>query len=169
MTNCSRCGVQFHPEISACPVCGQVREAVQARRRKLKYLVNTFLFSSVAVIVLLRTLTAGDVPVGMTSADCNQARVVAEQTRFAVDSLANDKDRGVSELSKVSDAWFQLATNYTPGKYSWSSSGREHNWLERLATSTASLAAGEPLATEQIPDSSKYVVELTRLLGRFCS
>lgn len=169
MAACSRCGVSFHPEISACPLCGEIRQKEKARRKKLLYLLNSFVFSAVAGVVLLRVLTAGEVQVGMSDSDCQEAMRLAESTRYAVDSLQSDYQRGVLELNEVSVAWANLANNYVPGKYSWSTSGREHNWLERLAVSTWGLASGDHLNTEEVSDPLKYVTDLTRLLPRFCS
>lgn len=169
MSACSRCGVSFHPEIPACPLCGEIRQRESARRKKLLYLLNTFAFSAVAGVLLLRLLTVGEVQVGMSPSDCQAAMRLAESTRYAVDSLESDYYRGVLELNEVSEAWANLANNYVPGKYSWSTSGREHNWLERLALSTSSLASGEKVNTEDISDPNKYITDLTRLLPRFCS
>lgn len=169
MSACSRCGVSFHPEIPTCPLCGQLRQRESFRRKKLLYLANTFAFSAVGVVVLLRLLTGGDVQVGMSASDCQAAMRLAESTRYAIDSLESDYQRGVLELNEVSVAWANLANNYVPGKYSWSTSGREHNWLERLAQSTSNLASGQELNTEDVADPTKYVTDLTRLLPRFCS
>lgn len=169
MSPCSRCGITFHPELSKCPVCGQVRANEAARRRKLWYLTNTILVSFVAVVVGMRAITGGEIQVGMSESDCSQARVLAEETRYALDSLSSDKDRATKELQAVSQAWSGLAENYVPGKYSWSTSGREHNWLERLASSTSQLASGGEVKVEEIDNPIKYVSELTRLYPRFCS
>lgn len=169
MSACSRCGVSFHPEIPSCPLCGEVRQRESVRRKKLRYFLNTFAFTAVAGVVLLRLLTVGEVQVGMSASDCQEAVRLAESTRYAVDSLESDFRRGVVELNQVSEGWASLAANYVPGKYSWSTSGREHNWLERLALSTSSLAKGEELNTEEVSDPHEYVTDLTRLLPRFCS
>jgi predicted nucleic acid-binding Zn ribbon protein len=169
MAACSRCGVSFHPEISACPLCGEIRQKERFRRKKLLYLLNSFAFTAVAGVVLLRVLTADDVQVGMSDSDCQEAMRLAESTRYAVTSLGSDYQRGVLELNEVSAAWANLANNYVPGKYSWSTSGREHNWLERLAQSTSNLASGQELNTENVANPSKYITDLTRLLPRFCS
>lgn len=169
MSPCSRCGITFHPELSKCPVCGQVRANEATRRRKLWYLTNTILVSFVAVVVGMRAITGGEIQVGMSESDCSQARVLAEETRYALESLSSDKDRATKELQAVSQAWSGLAANYVPGKYSWSTSGREHNWLERLASSTSQLASGGEVKVEEIDNPIKYVSELTRLYPRFCS
>jgi hypothetical protein len=105
----------------------------------------------------------------MSASDCQAAMRLAESTRYAIDSLESDYQRGVLELNEASAAWENLANNYVPGKYSWSTSGREYNWLERLAQSTSNLASGQELNTENVADPSKYVIDLTRLLPRFCS
>ncbi len=169
MSACSRCGLSFHPEIPSCPLCGEVRQRESSRRKKLLYFLNTFACSAVAGVILLRLLTVGEVQVGMSPNDCNAAMRLAESTRYAVNSLDSDYQRGILELTEVSQAWRNLADNYVPGKYSWSTSGREHNWLERLALSTGSLASGEEINTEDVSDPKKYVTDLTRLLPRFCS
>lgn len=169
MSACSRCGVSFHPEIPSCPLCGEMRQKESIRRKKLLYFLNTFAFSAVAGVILLRLLTVGEVQIGMSASDCQAAMRLAESTRYAVDSLESDYPRGVIELSQVSVGWAKLASNYVPGKYSWSTSGQEHNWLERLALSTLSLASGEAINTEDVSDPNKYVTDLTRLLPRFCS
>ena len=169
MSPCNRCGISFHPELPKCPVCGQLRANEATRRRKLWYLTNTILVSFVAVVVGMRAITGGDIQVGMSESDCSQARVLAEETRYALESLSSDKDRAIKELQAVSQAWSGLAENYVPGKYSWSTSGREHNWLERLASSTSQLASGGEVKVEEIDNPIKYVSELTRLYPRFCS
>lgn len=169
MSNCSRCGVGFHPEISLCPVCGQMRPNELARRRKLLYFINTFAFTAVAVVVGLRLLTAPEIQVGMSSADCNAARQLAEETRFAISDLNNNPLRATIELAEVSTGWSELANNYVPGKYSWSTSGLEHSWLERLSLTTISLSVGEDVKPEGNLDPARYVIDLTRLVPRFCS
>jgi hypothetical protein len=105
----------------------------------------------------------------MSESDCSQARTLAEETRYALDSLASDQERAIQELEEVSQGWGLLAGNYVPGKYSWSTSGREHNWLERLALSTSQLATGVQVSVEEVDNPVKYVSELTRLYPRFCS
>lgn len=159
----------FHPEIATCPVCGQVRPREIAKRKKLRYFINTFAFTAVALIVGIRLITASDVQVGMSQTDCNTARKLAEETRIAISDLNNDPVRANVELGKVSDEWAELANNYVPGKYSWSTSGLEHNWLERLSLSTESIAQGESINSEGNLEPARYVVDLTRLLPRFCS
>lgn len=150
-------------------MCGQVRANEATKRRKLWYLTNTILVSFVAVVVGMRAITGGEIQVGMSESDCSQARVLAEETRYALESLSSDKDRATKELQAVSQAWGGLAANYVPGKYSWSTSGREHNWLERLASSTGQLASDGEVKVEEVDNPIKYVSELTRLYPRFCS
>jgi predicted RNA-binding Zn-ribbon protein involved in translation (DUF1610 family) len=169
MSACSRCGVSFHPEQHKCPLCGQLRSKERARRQKLWYLFNTLAVSFVALVVASRALTGGDIQVGMTQSDCSAARSLAEQTRYAIQSLASDNERAVNELENVSRGWSELAEKYVPGKYSWSTSGLEHNWLERLATSTIELARGGEVMVEEVDSPTKYVAELTKLHPRFCS
>ncbi len=169
MSACERCGATFHPEIQACPVCGVVRPREKAKRQKLWYITNTVLVSFVATVVVFRTLSGPEIQIGMSESDCSQARTLAEETRYAIESLSSDQARASEELAKVSAGWESLAANYVPGKYSWSTSGREHNWLERLAISTGALAKGEKIEVEQIQDPAKYVSELTKLYPRFCS
>jgi uncharacterized OB-fold protein len=168
MSNCSRCGVPFHPEITKCPVCGELREREKARRNKLWFLVNTLAVSFVAMVVLVRTLSAGEIQIGMSSADCEIAKDLVVQTRSVVTQLESTAS-APEALAVISLSWGNLAEHYTPGKYSWSSSGLEHNWLQRLAVSSAGLASGEQIATEGQDDPAKYVIELTRLLPRYCS
>lgn len=168
MSNCSRCGVSFHPEIAKCPVCGQLREREKARRNKLWFLVNTIAVSFVATVVLVRTLSAGEMQIGMSAEDCAVAKDLVVQTRTVVSQLSNS-DSAPSELADISLSWGSLAEHYTPGKFSWSSSGLEHNWLQRLATSSAGLASGGQIATEGEEDPARYIIELTRLLPRYCS
>ncbi len=169
MSACSRCGVTFHPEIAKCPVCGQVRAREENKRRRLWYLANTLLVTFVALVVGFRAITGGEIQVGMSDTDCTQARSLAEETRYALESLNSDRARAITELEKVSQEWSNLASNYVPGKYSWSTSGREHNWLERLASSTNALARGDQVKVEAVDNPVKYVSELTRLFPRFCS
>ncbi len=169
MSACERCGATFHPEIHSCPVCGVVRPKERGRRQKLWYITNTVLVSFVATVVLFRTLSGPEIQIGMSESDCSQARLLAEETRYAIDSLASDQARASKELAEVSAGWGSLAENYVPGKYSWSTSAREHNWLERLAISTSALAKGETIEVEQIQDPAKYVSELSKLYPRFCS
>lgn len=169
MSNCSRCGVGFHPEFTTCPVCGQVRPSEIAKRNRLLYFINTFAFTAVALVVGIRLITASDVQVGMSQADCNTARQLAEETRLAIFDLTNDPERANAQLGDVSVQWAELANNYVPGKYSWSTSGLEHNWLERLSVSTESIAQGIEVNTEDNLDPARYVVDLTRLIPRFCS
>ena len=169
MSACSRCGVTFHPELPKCPVCGQIRARELNKRRKLWYLANTIAVTFVALVVGVRAVSGGEVQVGMNESDCTQARVLAEETRYALDSLSSDQDRAIRELQEVSQGWSLLAGNYVPGKFSWSTSGREHNWLERLAQSTGQLAAGAQVKVEEVENPVKYVSELTKLYPRFCS
>lgn len=169
MSSCLRCGVSFHPELPKCPVCGQVLAREEIKRRKLWYLTNTLVVSFVALVVGTRAITGGEIQVGMSESDCSQARTLAEETRYALDSLASDQERAIQELEEVSQGWELLAGNYVPGKYSWSTAGWEHNWLERLALSTSQLANGDQVSVEEVDNPVKYVSELTRLYPRFCS
>lgn len=169
MSACLRCGVMFHPELHKCPVCGQVRAREALRRRNFWYFINSIVVTFIAVAAGVRAITGGDIQVGMTESDCFRARVVVEETRFALASLSSDKERAVRELQEVSLEWGKLAGNYVPGKFSWSTSAREHNWLERLAQSTSQLATGGQVKVEEVDNPVKYVSELTRLYPRFCS
>lgn len=159
----------FHPELHTCPVCGQIRPKDAQRRNRLWYLVNTVLVSFVALVVAARAIAAGDVQVGMTPEDCQVARTLAVQTRELVQDLEADPERARADLAEISIKWRTMSQNYVPGKFSWSTSGREHNWLERLADSSDSVASGEPVRFEEIEDVNKYLVELTKLHPRFCS
>jgi len=49
----------------------------------------------------VRVFTSGDIAVGMTQTDCQSAQALVKETRYAVQSLASDKERGISELSAV--------------------------------------------------------------------
>lgn len=168
MSNCHRCGVPFHPELPSCPVCGTTREREAKRRGKFWFLVNTVAVSFVALVVLTRTLTGG-AAVGMSAEDCSAAKNLAAETRNVVFALEGNEEAGRSQLVRISGTWAELAANYTPGKYSWSTSGLEHNWLDRLSLATAQLANGDEVSAEGATDPKRYVVELTRLLPRYCS
>ena len=169
MSNCARCGVAFHPELPSCPVCGTTRAREANRRRKFWFLINTIAVSSVAAVVLIRTLTGGEVLAGMSPADCSVAKNLAAETRNVVFALEGNEELGRQELFELSDTWAEIAARYTPGKYSWSTSGLEHNWLDRMSLATAELAVGETVSTEGVSDPKRYVIELTRLLPRYCS
>ena len=169
MSRCARCGVVYHPELTSCPLCGSMRSKEKERRRKLGFLVNTLAVSFVATVILWRTLIAGDVQVGMSQTDCQSAQELVKQTRYAIESISSDTERATLELTSVSEKWGEMASRYVPGKYSWSSSGREHNWLERLSDSTYQLAVGGEVRVEEIEDPREYVLELTKLYPRYCS
>lgn len=169
MTNCKHCGVAFHPELPSCPVCGRMRDAESRRRTRFWFLINTFAVTFVATVVLLRTISGGEVLAGMSSADCAAASNLAAQTRSTVFMLEGNPNAGQADLIALSRAWGALAENYTPGKYSWSTSGLEHNWLDRMSIATAQLAEGRLTNLEGAAAPDRYVVELTRLLPRYCS
>lgn len=152
-----------------CPLCGYLRESERNRRQKLEYLVNTFVVTAVAGIVLVRLILSDDVTIGMTKEDCTTASVLAESTRTAVSRIESNRELASAELLETSEVWSQLASRYTPGKYSWSTSGLEHNWLERLSQSTKNLATGSTVNTEGQADAKRYVIDLTRLIPRYCS
>ena len=169
MNKCQRCGVPYHPDLTRCPLCRTLSRTESGRRTKLFYLANTIAVSLVAGVILVRALTTSEIAVGMTPSDCQVAQQVAKETRFGVESLASDPERGLSELAEVAASWEELAANYTPGKYSWSTSGLEHGWLERLALSTRALSTGDNVAIEGDAESAEeYVLDLTRLVPRFC-
>ena len=106
---------------------------------------------------------------GMSQTDCQQIQGLTKETRYAVESLSSDPERAVMELEAVSEQWRVLSEHYVPGKFSWSTSGLEHNWLQRLASATNSLAAGEAAEVENQLNPEAYVIELVKLAPRFCS
>ena len=166
---CRRCGLPMHPDLTKCEVCGELTATESKRRTRLFYLTNTVAISAVALAVVVRTLTAGDIAVGMSQTDCQQIQSLTKETRYAVESLSSDPDRAVLELEQVSEQWLALSENYVPGKYSWSTSGLEHNWLQRLASATDDLATGQEPEIEGGLDPKAYVIELVKLSPRFCS
>ena len=170
MSNCGRCGINYHPELSACPLCDTRSEKEETRRTKLWFLTNTILVSFVAMVVLVRAVAGGEVAVGMTQLDCQSAQVLVKETRYAVQSLASDKERGMNELVSVADKWTEMSERYTPGKHSWSASGLEHNWLQRLGQTSQAIATGEDVQIESDALSGEaYLLELTKLYPRYCS
>lgn len=169
MNKCQRCGVPYHPDLTRCPLCRTLSRTESRRRTKLFYVANTIAVSLVAGVILVRALTSSEIAVGMTPSDCQVVEQLAQETRYGVESLASDPERGKLELSAVATRWDELASNYTPGKYSWSTSGSEHGWLERLATVTTSLASGEAAKVEDGLDPSEYAIELVKLAPRYCS
>ena len=169
MPNCQRCGVPFHPELSRCPLCDAQTAKEQARKRRNWFLINTLSVSFVGLVVIGRAVVAPGVEIGMTSLDCEQSSTLARQTQYAVELVANGSDPEQTELLELADAWTALSEKYVPGKYSWSTSGLEHNWLQRLGVATNQLATGEIVVLEGSSSPEKYVLELTKLRGRFCS
>ena len=166
---CRRCGLPMHPDLTKCEVCGELTPTESTRRNRLFYITNTVAISAVALVIVVRTLTAGDVAVGMSQTDCQQIQGLTKETRYAVESLSSDPERAVMELEAVSEQWRVLSEHYVPGKFSWSTSGLEHNWLQRLASATNSLAAGEAAEVENQLNPEAYVIELVKLAPRFCS
>ncbi len=169
INKCSRCGLAMHPDLVKCEVCGELTSKEQRRKSKLFSLASTISISAVAVVVIFRTLTASEIAVGMSQSDCEQIVNLTKETRYAVESLSSDPDRAVVELTEASSQWSALSKNYVPGKFSWSTSGLEHNWLERLATATSSLALGEEALVEDGLSPEDYVIQLVKLSPRFCS
>lgn len=168
-SKCNRCGLPMHPDLVKCEVCGELVAREQKNRSRLFSLGTTISVSLVAVAVIVRTLTSGDVAIGMSQSDCIQIQSLAKQTRYAVDSLSSDLERAEIELHEVSQGWETLSQNYVPGKYSWSTSGLEHRWLERLAIVTKELAQGSSSVVEDGLEPTAYAMELLRLKPRFCS
>lgn len=169
MNKCQRCGVPYHPDLTRCPLCRTLSRTESRRRTKLFYLANTIAVGLVAGVILARALTSSEIAVGMTQSDCLAVDRIAKETRYGIESLASDRVRGMEELASVAIRWEELAANYTPGKYSWSTTGLEHSWLERLAMSTKALANGEVVAVEGDSESEEdYVLDLTRMVPRFC-
>ena len=168
-SKCRRCGLPMHPDLTKCEVCGELTLKEQKRKARLFSLASTVSISAVAIVVIVRTLTAGDIAVGMSQSDCQQIQTLTKETRYAVESLSSDRERATQELTGVSMEWKQLSENYVPGKFSWSTSGLEHNWLQRLASATGSLAEGEVPAVENELKPEAYVIELVKLAPRFCS
>lgn len=72
-------------------------------------MANTILVSFVALVVGVRAITGGEIQVRMSESDCSQARALAEETRFALESLSSDKNRATKELQEVSLEWSELA------------------------------------------------------------
>ena len=169
MSKCARCGISYHPELSACPLCDTRSEKEEVRRSKLWFLTNTIVVSFVALVVLVRVVASGDIAVGMTQTDCQSAQVLVKETRYAVSSLASDKERGIAELNAVSTKWTEMSERYTPGKHSWSASGLEHNWLQRLGETSYAIANGEaPRIESDALTGEAYLLELTKLYPRYC-
>ena len=169
MSKCPRCGIPYHPELSACPLCDTRSEREEQRQSKLWFLTNTLAVSFVALVVLVRVFTSGDIAVGMTQTDCQSAQALVKETRYAVQSLASDKERGISELSAVGVKWTEMSERYTPGKHSWSASGLEHNWLQRLGETSTAIANGqEPKIESDALTGEAYLLELTKLYPRYC-
>lgn len=168
-SNCRRCGLPMHPDLTKCEVCGELTWQEQKRKAKLFSLATTTSISAVAILVILRTFTAGDVAVGMSQSDCQQIQALTKETRYAVESLSSDRERATQELSDVSMAWEELSEGYVPGKFSWSTSGLEHNWLQQLAKATGLLATGASPEVENELAPEAYVIELVKLSPRFCS
>lgn len=166
---CTRCGLPMHPDLVKCEVCGELTAKEQRRKSKLFSLASTVSISAVAVVVIVRTLTAGDIAVGMSQSDCEHIQNLTKETRYAVESLSSDPERAVTELTNASNEWFELSEHYVPGKFSWSTSGLEHNWLQRLADVTGSLAAGQPPEVENGLNPEAYAIELVKLSPRFCN
>jgi predicted nucleic acid-binding Zn ribbon protein len=168
-SKCNRCGLPMHPDLVKCQVCGELISSEQRNRSKFFSFGTTISISLVAVAVIARTLTAGDVAIGMSQSDCLQIQSLVKETRYAVESLTSDSERAEIELNEVSQGWGTLSQNYVPGKYSWSTSGLEHRWLERLATVTKELAQGSGSVVEDDLEPSAYAIELLKLKPRFCS
>lgn len=166
---CKRCGLPMHPDLVKCELCGELTAKEQRRKSRLFSLTSTVSISAVAVLVIFRTLTASDIAVGMSPSDCEQIQNLTKETRYAVESLSSDPERAVTELTNASNEWFELSEHYVPGKFSWSTSGLEHNWLQRLANATGALAEGQTPEVEAGLDPKAYVLELVRLSPRFCS
>jgi len=169
MSKCARCGIPYHPELATCPLCNTRSAKEEARRSKLWFLTNTIAVSFVALVVLVRAVTSADIAVGMTQTDCQSAQVLLKETRYAVQSLASDQERGIAELSAVGAKWTEMSERYTPGKHSWSASGLEHNWLQRLGETSTSIANGEePKIESDALTAEAYLLELTKLYPRYC-
>lgn len=165
---CNVCGEGFHPELSACPACGTETPREAHRRSRFLYLINTVLVSAVALGVMVTAVGGAQAQTGMTATDCNLSRDLTIQTRAAVLALEGDlAARG--RLQEISIQWQMLAENYTPGKFSWSTTGLEHNWLQRMGTATGQLASGDPVNVEGEGDPKNYLEALSRLLPRYCS
>jgi hypothetical protein len=169
VSGCRRCGLPMHPDLTKCEVCGETTASESNRRNRLFFSINTIAISFVAIAVVVRTLTAGDIAVGMSQSDCQHIQTLTKQTRYAVESLSSDPERAVVELANSSSNWLELSEKYVPGKFSWSTSGLEHNWLERLASATGALSMGETPEVEGELDPKAYVLELVKLAPRFCS
>lgn len=166
---CNRCGLQMHPDLIKCEVCGELISREKKNRSRLLSLGTTISISLVAVAVIVRTLTSGDVAIGMSQSDCLQIQSLVKETHYAVESLSSDLGRAERELAQVSQAWEELSEHYVPGKYSWSTSGLEHRWLERLAIVTKELAQGNSSLVEDDLEPAAYAIELLRLKPKFCS
>ena len=110
MSKCARCGIHYHPELTTCPLCNTRSAKEEARRSKLWFLTNTIAVSFVALVVLVRAVTSADIAVGMTQTDCQSAQVLLKETRYAVQSLASDQERGIAELSAVGAKWTEMRT-----------------------------------------------------------
>lgn len=170
MSKCARCGITYHPELSACPLCDTKSAKEEARRSKLWFLTNTLAVSFVAIVVLVRVVASGDIAVGMTQTDCQSAQVLVKETRYALQSLSSDKERGISELEAVGAKWTEMSERYTPGKHSWSASGLEHNWLQRMGETATAISLGEePKIESDALTGEAYLLELTKLYPRYCS
>ena len=165
--NCNFCGSEFHPELSACPSCGTKTPREARRRNRLLYLVNTLLVATLALGVLVSAVGEANARTGMTSADCAVASELSLKTRAAVLALEGDPE-AMDELRELSEQWSALSENYTPGKFSWSTSGLEHNWLQRMGIVTLELANGEEVSIEQGLNPNGYIERLSRLLPRYC-
>lgn len=170
MNRCHRCGVPYHPDLVKCPLCRTLSRNESAKRRRFLYFTNTVAVSLVAAVVIVRVLTSPEQAAGMTQTDCVSVSQLSEQTRFSLELLTSDEELAKSQLSDLSKKWVQVSENYVPGKFSWSTSGPEHGWLERVGQVTAAISLGEEIAIDDSADSlPEYAVELMKVSYRFCS
>lgn len=170
MNRCQRCGIPYHPDSVRCPLCRTLSRSEAKKRSKWFFLTNTLLTTFVATIVLVRVLTSPDAAIGMTQGDCRSVSSLREETAFALESLTTEPDIARERLLAISESWHGLAEGYVPGKFSWSTAGPEHGWLERVAEVSMAIATATSVEVEgEFASPEEYLVELLRLEYRFCS
>lgn len=170
MNRCQRCGIPYHPDSVRCPLCRTLSKSEAKRRNRWFYLTNTILTTLVATIVVARVLTSGEAAIGMTPGDCQQVSTLREETVFALESLTTEPDAARERLLAISESWSGLAAGYVPGKFSWSTAGPEHGWLERVAQVSMAIATGKAADVEgDFTAPEKYLLELLRLEYRYCT
>lgn len=168
MKKCAKCGLDLHPDQIRCELCGEL--ARKEKRNRTGWVRTSIQFGIVfALVLVFGRVAAGDVQIGLSEIECSEIKALGAETRQVLAEIEYGNEESRVRMQEISASWQLRADDQVAGKFSWSDAGREHDWLQRLADATNSVAIREvgDIDTEGL-ELDDYLLELTKLSSRYC-